>query len=126
MAGSRSRSLGHLERSVMDVLWAGEEPLTARQVHGFLDRGDPLAYATVKTVLDRLARKDLVVRETDERSRALRYRAAASRDAYVAELMYAALDTAEDRTGALARFAERMTTREADELRKTLSDRPKR
>ena len=58
MAGTRSPGLGHLERSVMDVLWAQAGPVTARAVHGFLERSDALAYATVKTVLDRLARKD--------------------------------------------------------------------
>lgn len=123
MAGSRSPGLGHLERSVMDVLWSAAAPVTAREVHGRVDRGGELAYATVKTVLDRLARKELVVREPAADSRALTYRAAASRDAYVAELMHAALDTADDRTGALARFAERMSAREANVLRKTLPGR---
>ena len=125
MAGTRSPGLGHLERSVMDVLWAQDGPVTARAVHGLLERSDPLAYATVKTVLDRLARKELVVREADPGSRALHYRAAASRDAYVAELMHAVLDTADDRTGALARFAEGVTAREAKVLRQTLPGRPR-
>ncbi len=39
--------------------------------------------------------------------------------------MHAVLDTADDRTGALARFVEGMSTREAKVLRQTLPGRPR-
>lgn len=49
--------LGELERAVMDHLWASAEPQTVRQVHEALLSQRELAYTTVMTVLQRLARK---------------------------------------------------------------------
>ena len=49
--------LGELEREVMARLWDAGEPLTVRQVHERLDPARGLAYTTVMTVLDRLAKK---------------------------------------------------------------------
>src|SRR5690606_37291917 len=78
----RSTSLGDLERAVMDVLWGAPEPRSVRAVHETLaDRG--LAYTTVMTVLDRLAKKGLAVRE--RAGRAWLYRAAGSREELAAE-----------------------------------------
>jgi predicted transcriptional regulator len=53
--------LGHLELSVMEILWA--------HVHEVAQRlGRPLAYTTVMTTLDRLFKKDLLVRRKCERA----------------------------------------------------------
>lgn len=52
--------LGALERAVMDQLWDQGEPQTVRQVHDGLRTERELAYTTVMTVLQRLARKGLV------------------------------------------------------------------
>jgi predicted transcriptional regulator len=58
-------ALGHLERKVMEVLWAHGES----NVHGVVQRlGRPLAYTTVMTTLDRLFKKDLLVRRKWERA----------------------------------------------------------
>ena len=86
----------------MDVLWDTASPLTVREVSERLaDRG--LAHTTVMTVLDRLAKKGFAVRDRD--GRAWQYQPAASREAYVTELMLSALDQAGDRKAALASFA---------------------
>ena len=53
-------AMGDLEREVMTRLWDASEPLTVRQVHELLSRDRDLAYTTVMTVLDRLAKKNLV------------------------------------------------------------------
>ena len=60
----RSTSLGDLERTVMDTLWTHGPDLSVRDVMDHLpDRADKeLAYTTVMTVLDRLAKKDLADR----------------------------------------------------------------
>jgi predicted transcriptional regulator len=109
--------LGELEGAVMNVLWSRTEPATVRDVLAALeDRG--LAYTTVMTVLDRLARKKAVRRERE--GRAWRYVAAAGRDAYVAELMLQALDLTGDRDAALVHFARSVSTPEADVLREAL------
>jgi predicted transcriptional regulator len=123
----RGIGLGSLERGVMEILWRLGRPTPAREVQTLLLEVDParrpaLAYATVRTVLDRLTRKHLLIREPDPASRAMLYRTAASREDYIAELMLAALNTAGDRNSALIRFAEGITTDEAAVLRSSLSD----
>lgn len=121
--------LGDLERAVMDVLWdrpATTDGITVREVAEELKDRD-LAYTTVMTVLDRLAGKGMVERERE--GRAWSYRPAASREAYVAQLMLDALDLAgaaePDRLGrsaALVRFARSVTGKEAEVLRAALAD----
>lgn len=109
--------LGDLERAVMEVLWAAPTPLTARAVGDAL--GDrTLAVTTVLTVLSRLERKEVVVRQRD--GRAHTYAAVASREDHVAELMHEALGTAGDRDAALARFVRGASRDEAEVLRRAL------
>jgi predicted transcriptional regulator len=57
--------LGHLEESVMEVLWAAGE-CNVRTVTDHLER--PLAYTTVMTTLDRLYKKGLLGRRKSERA----------------------------------------------------------
>ena len=70
--------LGELERAIMDVLWDAVEPLTVRQVGLRLTNRD-LAHTTVMTVLDRLAKKNVVTRR--KVGRAFVYIPEISRDA---------------------------------------------
>lgn len=101
----------------MEVLWDTSEPLTVREVStGLPERS--LAHTTVMTVLDRLAKKGFVRRNRD--GRAWRYRPAATRESYVAELMLTALDQTGDRSAALAAFAQSVTGAEAEVLREAL------
>jgi predicted transcriptional regulator len=103
----------------MAALWARSEPVPARTV--LRDIGDSdLAYTTVKTVLERLTRKQVVTRVNIDRT--WHYAAAASRDDYVAELMLRALDRTGDRDGALVRFARAVSPADADVLRAALGD----
>ncbi|SCL18830.1 Predicted transcriptional regulator [Micromonospora rhizosphaerae] len=113
--------LGDLERAVMDVLWdsvpSTSNGVTVREVADAL-AGRELAYTTVMTVLDRLAGKGMVQRERE--GRAWRYRAAASREAHIAQLMLDALDLGGSRDAALVRFARSVTGTEAEVLRAAL------
>jgi predicted transcriptional regulator len=109
--------LGDLERAIMEVLWQTDSALTVRQVSNGLSQS--LAHTTVMTVLDRLAKKGFARRERD--GRAWRYRPAATREAYVAELMLTALAQTGDRDAALARFAQSVSGPEAEVLREALS-----
>jgi predicted transcriptional regulator len=109
--------LGDLERAIMEVLWQTDSSLTVRQVSNGLPQN--LAHTTVMTVLDRLAKKGFARRERD--GRAWRYRPAATREAYVAELMLTALEQTGDRDAALARFAQSVSGEEAEVLRDALS-----
>jgi predicted transcriptional regulator len=109
--------LGDLERAIMEVLWQTDSALTVRQVSNGLTQS--LAHTTVMTVLDRLAKKGFARRERD--GRAWRYRPAATREVYVAELMLTALAQTGDRDAALARFAQSVSGAEAEVLREALS-----
>ena len=120
---ARLNRLGDLERAVMDQLWDTGQPQTVRQVHEALSARRDLAYTTVMTVLQRLARKDLVVQIRDERAH--QYAATRGRDELVAGLMVDALDQAadsEDRRAALMHFVEQVGADEADALRDALAD----
>ena len=115
--------LGDLERAVMDHLWATDQPQTVRQVHDGLRVRRELAYTTVMTVLQRLARKNLVVQIRDDRAH--RYAATHGRDELVAGLMVDALAQAADsgdRQAALVHFVERVGADEADALRRALAE----
>ena len=60
-----SLDLGHLESTVMDVMWTIGES----SVHEVLQRMDrPLAYTTVMTTLDRLFKKGLLDRRKSDRA----------------------------------------------------------
>ncbi|MEU6725883.1 BlaI/MecI/CopY family transcriptional regulator [Nonomuraea wenchangensis] len=113
------KGLGELERSIMDILWAEDSALTAREV-GRLIADRDLAPTTVMTVLDRLTRKGFLQRTRD--GRAWRYQPAESRDAYIAELMLEALGMTGDRSAALTRFAQAVSGPEADILRRALTE----
>ncbi len=115
--------LGDLERAVMDQLWAAPEPQTVRQVHEVLVTERDLAYTTVMTVLQRLAKKGLVAQLRDDRAH--RYTPVHSRDELVAGLMVDALDQVADggaRRAALVHFVERVGADDADALRRALAE----
>jgi predicted transcriptional regulator len=113
--------LGDLERAVMDDLWSTPEPQTVRQVHEALSAQRDLAYTTVMTVLQRLAKKNLVSQIRDDRAH--RYTPVRGRDELVAGLMVDALDQVADsggRKAALVHFVERVGADEAEALRRAL------
>ena len=74
----------------MELLWDSSAPSSVADVLQGLDTGRDLAYTTVMTVLDRLAKKHLVTRERVDR--AWRYLPADSQDVVVARDMTAALE----------------------------------
>ncbi|MGW0227546.1 BlaI/MecI/CopY family transcriptional regulator [Actinopolymorpha singaporensis] len=115
--------LGNLEREVMEHVWSAKDPVTVREVHEALAVERDLAYTTVMTVLDRLAKKGVVRRVRD--GRAYRYEAAAGQDQLVADLMREALDGAgsgANRAAALVRFVDQASPEEAAALREALAE----
>lgn len=133
MSSSRTNSsrsaLGELERAVMDVLWASQasQPdatMTVREVHEQVASHRDVAYTTVMTVMDRLARKGLVVQE--RAGRAYRYRSHSSRGEMTASLMRTALDDIghDDRAGALVAFVGEASAEELQALREALDRIP--
>ncbi|MBI4900836.1 MAG: BlaI/MecI/CopY family transcriptional regulator [Actinobacteria bacterium] len=80
--------LGALETKVMDALWTACCPVSVRDVHEALGSSD-LAYTTILTVLDRLAKKLVVLRERD--GKAWLYRPAGTREELLAQDIVEAL-----------------------------------
>ncbi len=112
--------LGELERAVMDHLWSTSEPQTVRQVHEALATHRELAYTTVMTVLQRLAKKHLVIQQRDDRAH--RYLPVNKREELVASLMVDALAQAPEsggRAAALVHFVGQVNADEADALRES-------
>ena len=107
----------------MDHLWAAGESLTVRQVHEAISAERDLAYTTVMTVLQRLARKNLVSQIRDDRAH--QYVPVHGPDELIAGLMVDALDQAAgsvDRQAALVHFVELVGADEAEALRRALAE----
>lgn len=114
---------GDLERAVLDVLWEAEPQawLTVREVHASLTPTRDVAYTTVMTVMERLARKQHIVQRKD--GRAYLYRPRASRSEMVAELLNVTLDdfSTHDRQSALVAFVEDASAADVAALREALA-----
>jgi len=113
--------LGELEHMVIEYLWKSSEPQTVRAVHAAVSVRRELAYATVMTVLRRLADKGLVAQHRGDRAH--RYAAVHGRDELVARLMIDALEQvadAGDRRSALVHFVESVGTDDLQALHRAL------
>jgi predicted transcriptional regulator len=112
------RSMGELERAVMDVLWDQGGWLTPGEVHQRLQ--DPsLAYTTVMTILVRLWRKGRVDRQRD--GRAYAYHPMATREQYVAARVEQLLADARDRSAVFSHILEGMDPDDRAQLRRLLN-----
>jgi predicted transcriptional regulator len=98
--------------------------VTVRDVVEDLQTYREIAYTTVMTVMDNLHRKGALRRRKE--GRAWLYEPARSRDEYVADLLYSALDEAGDRGAALMRFVSRMRPSEVEAVRRALAARQSR
>lgn len=119
----KMNGLGDLERAVMDTLWVSSTPQTVRQVHAALSQDRSLAYTTVMTVLQRLAKKNLVTQIRDDRAH--KYVPTHPREDLVASLMVDALSEADapgSRHAALVSFVGRVGADEAAALRSALDE----
>ena len=113
------RSTGELEESVLQYLWAINQPSTPADVHAAI--APDLAYTTVMTVLSRLFKKGLLERE--RHGRAYAYRPVEGEASHRAEQMHEQLGAAGDRNAVLSSFIETLSTDEATELRQLLDER---
>lgn len=97
------RRVGELEEAILRALWAASDPVTGREL---LERlpGEPRAYTTVMTVLNRLVDKGLVERLADGRTH--RYRAAGDVEQLTARAVGQLVASARDPAAVLAYFVE--------------------
>jgi predicted transcriptional regulator len=78
-----ARVLGELESRIMEVVWE-RGPSIVKEIHSAL--GASSHYKTVLTVANRLVDKGLLLREESPGERAFRYRAAESREVFLARI----------------------------------------
>lgn len=112
--------MGPLETSVMQRLWAAEEPQTVRDVQEFIVADRPIAYTTVMTELDNLHGKGFVSRVRI--GRAYVYSPRQTREEYTASLLGDVLADGGDRRGVLMHFVERLDDEALDSLRQLLQE----
>jgi len=105
-----------LESAVMATLWDTSTWMTPGDMQPRLP-GD-LALTTVGTVMSRLWRKGLLIRQ--KRGRAYEYRPAESREEYTAQRMSEILTAAREPSAALHRFIELLPHRDRRNLRRAL------
>ena len=104
----------------MDVLWDSDGRLSVREVHEQLAADRDLAYTTVMTVLDRLAKKKVATRVRD--GRAWQYAPSGSREEMTAATMrntLASLD-GQDRRSAMMHFVGSASADEIADLQAAL------
>jgi predicted transcriptional regulator len=118
--------LGDLERAIMDRLWAIDPPtpeaaMSVREIHESLSQEREIAYTTVMTVLDRLAKKGLVTRERD--GRAWRYLPQSTSEELTAHLLRDSLEHIDtsDRRAAMLHFLDSASADEIDDLKAALA-----
>ena len=111
------RSMGELERAVMDILWDQGGWLTPGEVHQRLQ--DPPAYTTVMTILVRLCAKGRVERHRD--GRAYAYHPVVSREQYLAARMEELLAHTRDRSAVFSHFLDGMDPADRAQLRRLLN-----
>jgi predicted transcriptional regulator len=109
-----------LENAVMDVLWNADDWLTPRSVMESLPEDRAVGYTTVMTVLSRLWKKGRLDRRRDGRAHA--YKPVRSRADYTAMRMEEILDSAGERSVALARFAGNLSASERRKLHDLLEE----
>lgn len=104
----------------MDVLWDSDGDLSVREVHERLGTERDLAYTTVMTVLDRLAKKKVVTRTRD--GRAWQYSPVGSREEMTAASMRSTLESLDsgDRKSAMLHFIGGASDEEIAELQALL------
>lgn len=115
---AKRRATGSLEGQVLQVLWAGDGPMSPAQVLDALDTD--LAYTTVMTILTRLWQKGLADRS--KQGRAFVYTATVSEADLVASRMRDQLSRSSDRMATMGRFVSSLDESEAAQLRALLED----
>jgi predicted transcriptional regulator len=102
----------------MDCLWTADRAMTVREVHEMLLADRQIAYTTVLTTLQRMARKGLLSQQRDERAH--RYSVVSSRAEMFAELLADALGVVGGDPGVFVRFVDELDADDRAALRDAL------
>ncbi|MFF3559575.1 BlaI/MecI/CopY family transcriptional regulator [Streptomyces sp. NPDC002574] len=110
------RANGEREAEILDVLQRTDGAMTPGQVSERL--GGELAYSSVVTILTRMYAKNLLTRIP--RGRAYAYAPVTDEPGFAARRMRSVLEQRPDREAVLARFADSLSTADAELLRQLL------
>lgn len=110
------RANGEREAEILGVLQRTDGALTPGEVSERL--GGELAYSSVVTILTRMYAKNLLTRT--QRGRAFAYAPVTDEPGFAARRMRSVLEERPDREAVLARFADGLSTADAELLRQLL------
>ncbi|MEZ0075521.1 BlaI/MecI/CopY family transcriptional regulator [Planotetraspora sp. GP83] len=114
------RANGEREAEILDLLLQADSALTPGEVTERL--GGELTYSTVVTILTRLHAKQLLTRSP--RGRAYAYTPVTDDPGFAARRMRTVLEERPDREAVLARFADGLSSADAELLRQLLGSDP--
>ncbi|MCT9934660.1 BlaI/MecI/CopY family transcriptional regulator [Planotetraspora sp. A-T 1434] len=114
------RANGEREAEILDLLLQADSALTPGEVTERL--GGELTYSTVVTILTRLHAKELLTRSP--RGRAYAYTPVTDDPGFAARRMRTVLEERPDREAVLARFADSLSSADAELLRQLLGSDP--
>lgn len=78
-------NLGELEKSILQYLWQ-HQPADAKTVHAYFSDSRSSSLNTIQSAMDRLYKKDLLVRE--KQGHAFQYQTRQSKEEFVGQLMH--------------------------------------
>jgi predicted transcriptional regulator len=120
------RAKGELRTAVLRILWAADQPLTAKEIRAAFGPDETMpAITTLLTVLDRLGSSGLVDRAPTDIGESV-FSASAPESEYTADAMLSALMNADDTSAALLRFAGELDDGHLEILRSALASRAKK
>lgn len=108
---------GDLEADIMKIVWKSEE-VTVREVYDELRLNKKLAYTTVMTIMNRLAEKNLLTRES--RGNAFAYTPTVSENEFATQIVSEVLDgLLEDFADpALSHIVESLSSKDSQKLKR--------
>jgi predicted transcriptional regulator len=118
--GGPKRPNGAREAEILALLQGAGAALTPGEVTERL--GDGLTYSSVVTILTRMHGKELLSRT--RRGRAYAYAPVTDDAGFAARRMQTVLEERDDRQAVLARFADNLSSTDADLLRQLLDQAP--
>jgi predicted transcriptional regulator len=119
-ASSRKRGNGEREAEILGLLHQAPGALTPGEVAERLGGG--LTYSTVVTILSRMHAKQLLTRTP--RGRAYAYQPVTDDPGFAARRMRGVLEERSDREAVLTRFADSLSSSDAELLRQLLGSDP--
>lgn len=118
-----TKSLGNLEKQIMNIVWSEKTPVSVRFVTDSLRKKRQIAYTTVMTIMSRLVKKEILSRRLHGLS--YLYKPKFNREKYVAKTVHSIFTSAVSAFGGSAvsyfvREIQKLSPKKRRELLQTL------